>query len=590
MIGMILSSCTVVKNVDRPFNNDENEKKLNSGINNGNLEEVREAIEQGANINKVKISLLSEENPVILALNKNKVKIAKYLIEHGADANYSDKQGRSLLMFAADNTDESFCELLIKHGAKVENEDKKGYTALEYALNHSRKETTEDNIEHIITYLLEHGAKVRPVTLKAVLKGGYDDGESRYALIKRVLEELIKSGYKSELDFALESCILGKSSIVDQQIKDNAITKEINEQILYFTAAFGNSETMKLLLAKGLDLKSRDKLDNTLLIIAAQYGNLQMVKYLLDEGIEIDAINKNNESALYSAVKNNQYEIAEYLMKKGAKKIYQYAGGQKNILLEPSANGNIDMMKLIIANEYPLNDEYIGNAMIAAAECNKVETLKYSLDIGANINKEYNGYTALMMSSLYGNLEVVKFLVEHGAKIDSTNPDDSPLITAAKKGNTTVLEYLIKKGANVNGANIINDNSSLVLKSESPLMAAVYEGEFEATKLLVENGANLEYENETAEKDTAVIWAAGRGSKHILEYLIKKGAKINYQNEKGQTALMRAVIYSQTDNVKVLLDSKADVNLKDKDGHSALDLAKAAKHEDIVTLLESTKL
>ena len=52
---------------------------------------------------------------------------------------------------------------------------------------------------------------------------------------------------------------------------------------------------------------------------------------------------------------------------------------------------------------------------------------------------------------------------------------------------------------------------------------------------------------------------------------------------------MRAAYWGWLDNVKVLIKYKADVNIKDKEGHTALDLAKAGKHMDVVNYLKNVK-
>lgn len=155
-------------------------------------------------------------------------------------------------MFLAYNTDVPFCEFLIKHGAKVNPKDKKGYTALEYVLDHSIKATTEDDVNQIITMLLEQGAKIRPITLKAALSGGSNNNETRYSLVKRVVEGVIKEGNKTGINNVLEAAIVGDSSKINKLIYENRMEKEYEQQILFYTAASNNHyEVSKYLIENG---------------------------------------------------------------------------------------------------------------------------------------------------------------------------------------------------------------------------------------------------------------------------------------------------------------------------------------------------
>jgi len=579
LIAMSLSSCLI--------GTEESDKKMLIGIKNGNLEQVKEALEDGANIDKIEGLYLEESNPFWLALLNNRDHIAEYLIEHGADANSTDIHGVPLLTISAYNGNIYFSELLLEHGADINAIDKKGYTALEAALI-GRKSEKETN--SLITLLLDNGAKITPTTLEAALKGNNDNGDCRYGIVRRILEDLIEAGYESGLDPLLEAAILGDSSKVDELIKADKMREEDKQLIMFYTVAFGNVETLKLLENKGVDLQSSDKFYNEPLTIAAKYGQLEMVEYLLSKNVDIEAQNGDDETALMEAVINDQYEVAEYLLKKGAKTHYTILDKYpRDALYKASRNGNIEMMKLIINNGYTLNDKSIDLAMHGATEKNQTEALKYLLSIGADIGIEYDSTPLLETACLLGNLEVVKLLVENGTNIDGKNGEGRPLNLAAYYGNTEIVEYLIENGVNVNAVAVSTDDEKAGLTGSSALMRATYKGNLDIIKLLVENGADLEYQYEQVDNDTVLITAAERGSRNIVEYFIQKGSDINYQNQKGKTALIKAVEKNNADNVKVLLKYGADISLKDENGLTALDIAKAENKTKIIEIIEKAK-
>jgi ankyrin repeat protein len=574
MIGLSVASCSKIMGK-------ESDKKLYLGIMNDNIEQVKESLDEGANINKIGGLFLSESNPISIALKENTQNIADYLLENGANANYTNKSGYTILMNSASKTNIHFCELLLEHGAEVNQLDKKGNSALEYSLKAMDMFSTEKATEILVTFLLDNGAIVRPDTLEVAMKA-YNDSNSNcsYGVVQKILEGLIDSGYESGLDPLLEAAILGDSIKVDDLIRDNKMKEEYEQQILFFTAAFGNVETIKLLDEKGVEFILDDKLKNTPLTIASKFGQLEMTKYLLDKGLDIEATNNDQDTPLIVAASSNYFEVSEYLIQKGAKL-------SESVLYYASCNGNIELIKLIISTGYPLDYENKGYALSGSVENNQEETSKYLLSIGADINWAYNGvFNALNRACSDGNLEAVKFLAENGVDI---NDEGKPLDAAIENGQKEIVEYLIKKGVDVNAVEIRQDGEKAGLKSGSALSTATFFGWYDLVEILLENGAELEYQNECVDKDTVIITAAERGSKNILEYLIKSGSKINYHNEKGETALMRAVNNGYIENVELLLKYNAEIDLKNKDGDTALDIAKKRNNKAIIKVLEGSK-
>ena len=100
---------------------------------------------------------------------------------------------------------------------------------------------------------------------------------------------------------------------------------------------------------------------------------------------------------------------------------------------------------------------------------------------------------------------------------------------------------------------------------------------------------------------TPLAYAAWLGRPGIMSMLLENGARVDQKNSvTGRTALHEAAIarmphrwasypYSeerQTEVVKVLLRHGADKKIKDKDGKTALDLAKKPNAANVVRLLE----
>lgn len=556
----------------------ESDGELNIGIIDGNMERVKEAVQDGANLNSIRTSLTEKENPVMIALLKNQERIAEYLISCGADVNYTDRSGRSLLMFSAYNTDVSFCNYLIEHGADVNQEDQKGYTALEYVLDHSRKDTSENDMKEIISDLITNGAEIRSMTLEAELNGENGKTESRYDVKRIVVNGLLRQGIEPNLDPAIVASITGDSlKLADSMQGDQ--TDEW-QQIMFFTAAFGSVDSMRLLADKGMDLNVTDWQGNTLLILASQYGNLDIVKFLVDQGYNNGTVNDDGMSALYTAVDHDHFEVAKYFIENRGYFSMDDLSKTRDILGTASANGNIDMMDFIISSGYTLNDDKLLHALYCAIGSDKLDAIDFLTKKGADVNEIYQ-FSSLLDD--IDNLDTLKFLISRGANINGSNV--RLLYWASQRGDIDIVDFLLQQGISANLIQKYSDGSG----GESPLMAAAFSGEFDIVQLLVENGADVNFKYEYGDNGTALLYAASGGSRHILEYLIQNGAQIDYQDENGDTALMIAASLGNTECVKILLNYNADVSLKNSDGHTAYDLAKSALQLDIANLLEDSK-
>lgn len=578
MMGAILSGCS-----KKEYN-----YKFYNAIENGNLEIVKENIEDGENINEMKVESSYELSPYKLAIEKNNKKIAEYLIENGTDVNYKCKTGESLLMFSAYNSDYKFCDLLIKHGADVnyksQNGKCKGYTVLDFALQSIKDEY---DVEKVVNFLIDNGAEVTKKSLDSVRDISRGKGYCRYGLVKKTLELTKKEGYESKLNPALEASILGDSDKVNEYIKNNQIDNDNREQILFNTVAFGKVETLKALKEKGADFEKKDGNGNTILTTAAKYGNLSIVEFFLENGADIEGQDSKHKTALMVAAENNQSEVVDYLIKKGAKLWYEDSDKFiQDVLAKAGKYDNVEMMKLIVADGYSLDSsENMGLVMDEISTNNNVEALKYLLEKGINPDIKHNGDTPLENACLLGNIESVKCLVDNGANVNGYGgkSEGGPLATASESGELDIAKYLIEKGANV------NDTVSYAngMKGDVPLTGAIRRGNFDIIKLLVNNEANINNieKSDTKNDDTPITLAAFYGSRNILEYLAPKVENINYQNSKGQTALMIAANSGREENVKILLKYNSDKSLKNNDGKTALDIARDKKYKEIVNLL-----
>ena len=145
-------------------------------------------------------------------------------------------------------------------------------------------------------------------------------------------------------------------------------------------------------------------------------------------------------------------------------------------------------------------------------------------------------------------LIIDKILPKFGIKINIdeiiTRSKDTPLLLASGEGYPDIVKFLIKNNANVNAVRICG-NTPLILVSQNSIM----------------------------DKDVQLI---------IVESLISAGANINHIGDYGRTSLMMAIDSNSPKIVSKLLECDADITIKDKNGSTALDLARELEYEDIV--------
>lgn len=184
---------------------------------------------------------------------------------------------------------------------------------------------------------------------------------------------------------------------------------------------------------------------------------------------------------------------------------------------------------------------------------------------------------------------------EPSLKWDYDKREWSPLMLSIYNGETDKFSKLIKRSKNVTYvayskssgweltaldiALFMNNDLAVskLLKTKKfkkldmYLFKAASYGNDKIIDLLLDYGANGNYLYEKS-NFTPLMMAVNNGSIDVLTTLLKRVPEcINKKNKNGTTALMFACKRLEIEKVKVLLEYKADVNLKDIIGKTAVD-------------------
>ena len=146
----------------------------------------------------------------------------------------------------------------------------------------------------------------------------------------------------------------------------------------------------------------------------------------------------------------------------------------------------------------------------------------------------------------------------------------------AGEGDLSKVKAEVNSGTDVNSTDFIG---------QTALMYAAEQGRIEVVEYLVENGADVNAKSSAKGRGTALIYAASVNRVVVMEYLLKHGADINATTYNKETALFWATAKGYIKAVNLLLKNNADTKLKNKDGKTALDLARDLNQKEIERIL-----
>lgn len=204
--------------------------------------------------------------------------------------------------------------------------------------------------------------------------------------------------------------------------------------------------------------------------------------------------------------------------------------------------------------------------------------------------REMLGLQLVHLAIVGGKVDALRLLIERGADVNARNADGRlPLHDCFELNHDDFAKILLEAGAVADAcaaaAYGMNERLRETLASHpedandlqtgnSPLGWAAYGHQPEAARILLQHGAIVE----RAPYD-AKAWgpAAMVASKDVARVLLEHGADPNWRDEGGNTsihcAIRSRIVGDPAEFVKLLVESGADVTLRNLDGRTALDEA-----------------
>jgi ankyrin repeat protein len=503
------------------------------------------------------------ETTLVDAAERGDRATALRLLAKGANPNLAGPDGTTAVMWAASNDDVELVRALVRAGANVKLKNQFGTSAL--------TEAAVVGSAPVINVLLKAGA----------------DPNTKNPQGETPLMAVARSGKLEAARVLLEA-----------GADVNAVEDFGGQSALMWAAAQRQAAMVKLLASSGADLNARgvvrqwerkviteprpkdmNKGGFTPLLYAAREGCVECAKNLIAAGADPDLEDPERITPLNMALLNLHFEFAAYMIKAGADVDKWDFFGRSPLYMAADVStlptkGNGAMA--VIPSEDNVTALEVGRMLLEAGANPNLQLKRrppyrdVPQDRGGDTILA-QGATALLRAARAGDARFVDLLLKHEALVDLPSKEGvTPLMAAAG----------VEFGTRVTrGRNRTN------------------EGVVATMKLLIDGGANVNARMVTdsprSGEYSAAATAAARAGRGGRASQVPSASAVAHQ-----TALHGAAERGYTAFVKFLAENGADLQMKDANGRTALDLAKGIgvpgvrgaagePHPDTVTLLES---
>lgn len=380
--------------------------------------------------------------------------------------------------------------------------------------------------------------------------------------------------------FGLDAVTL---SLIDKGLVDVA---KSGPRALYWAANEGRTSNVKILLSHDVPTSFKSILDWTPLMRAASAGHTETVKALLSVNeIEVNETTSCGRTALSYAIGNGHIEISRLLMSTPNINVNNIDSEESTPLIYAVSDGNEDALRLLLADgraHLAHVNRHDRTALSFAAEYGHIEVMKLLLaqpSHSTNLKLEnHRKCSPLLYAVEKGHLEIVKLLRDSGRiNFSATNKEGfNTVILASKYHHVNVLQYLSVQDP--------EGFKGIDLSLPTPLGFAFIENgprRLKAIEYLLEtNLVDLEQRDSKSGR-TTLFRASASGFVEGVQRLIDKGAKLDVVDERGWTPLHYVIALSRNpEMVDCLLSNGANLNIRDNDKLTPMELAKKHSKED----------
>ena len=418
-------------------------------------------------------------------------------------------------------------KLLLEHGGRVDVRDTRQQTVLHETFDRHGKVSID-----AVRFLLERGADVnaRRDDLCTPLHLAINTGE--FSVIRLLLDR--HAGVNSRNNAGRAPLHLLCTQATSQDRDDG-------------------SDIAKLLLERGANVDEKDEDNATPLHLASYNKRLKIIRVLLDHGANVDAEKDRGETPLQLAISKGSHDAQEggvgvaFLLLEHGAQLYSrdkyhistsdlaYFAWKEKIgpmlvgtggNLKPENNQDQTAFRPWVEGEY--------YCMNLVSGCHA-----FFVESGADGNVQAKYDTILLHSASYhGRLEMVRMLLSNGVNSNAKNHRGETALHVLSrcgpdsKDSVRVARLLLECGVDVN----MQDNDH-----DSPLHSASYNGKLEIVRELLNHGANASAKNK---RDEVPLHQGSQGEYEsqadgvrIAQLLLDRGVDVNARDKNGATPL-----------------------------------------------------
>jgi ankyrin repeat protein len=192
--------------------------------------------------------------------------------------------------------------------------------------------------------------------------------------------------------------------------------------------------------------------------------------------------------------------------------------------------------------------------LVEAARTRDSQQIRALLNQRADVNgRSHDGASALLWAAHWNDLDTADLLIRAGADANVANDFHvTPLSLACTNRNPALVDRLLKAGADPNTA---------IGTGETPVMTCAGTGSVDAVRMLIAAGANLNA-REPAQNQTALMWAVAEHHPAVVRVLIDHRADVQARTKQGFTALHFAAREGELESARQLLAAGVDINVR----------------------------